>query len=325
MKNITQSDLDLLCINIFVNLYEVQSATTVSQKMQIPASKVSRSLRHARNVFGNELFIRKKHGLVPNEYASKIYPIAKEIIECSKSLQALQNKSTEFQEVDFKLTIPQSLRSDIFQNLHDSIKSAGKSITLTQVPWSESSIAQIAEGHIDIGISICDNISALETRYSNIRAVPLSMLNKVLLLTAEKHEIYEQEISLESIARYKFINSNICGSQNVIPLFQTYCEHIGVKLNKTAEAYSLDLLLDQIKNSDAITLLPYHESVSVDFERAGIHACELSKIETDRLYSTILPPTLALIYNTNNQNQNIYFMINSLINNINLANLELRQ
>ena len=72
--------LDILSLKILVSLYENKSATYVSKALDIPAPKISRSLKNLREIFGDELFIRRKYGLFPNEFATHLYPIAKEAI-----------------------------------------------------------------------------------------------------------------------------------------------------------------------------------------------------------------------------------------------------
>ncbi|SQH78068.1 Transcriptional regulator, LysR family protein [Shewanella benthica] len=86
MKNLNLDTLDLLSINILVSLHEHHSATLVAKKMNISAPKISRCLQHSRVIFNNPLFIRKKHGFIPNEFAKQLYPIAKEIVQCSEHL-----------------------------------------------------------------------------------------------------------------------------------------------------------------------------------------------------------------------------------------------
>lgn len=312
MRDIIFSDLDLLCLNIFVHLYENQSATFVSQKLNIPAPKISRSLKHAREIFGNELFIRKRYGLIPNEYASKIYPVAKEIVECSKALQSFKNESVECNNLHFNIAIPTPLYRNLSKGILNNIRDAGKQISVSSKSWSPKTLDEISKGKVDIGLCYSKNNTELHA-VSNICTIALSPLNRLLLIANEHHDIYHQEITLETIAKHPFANPNIGGIKNAVSPFQEYCNITGLTLHSDVEAKNINFLFDYLRNSQALTLLPFNEKSEITENIDGLHSCELSQFETNRIYSRIAPPMLTLVYNSCDNGQPLQWMINSII------------
>ena len=135
MKKIDLDKLDLLTLSILVSLYENKSATHVSRILDVPASKISRCLHSARLLFGDELFIRRKYGLVPNDYAGRIYPIAKEIVDCAKNFNRLNSTSLPHSR-HFELVMPGMIAHAYPRALMNSIKEHHKAFLTTLIVLS---------------------------------------------------------------------------------------------------------------------------------------------------------------------------------------------
>ncbi|MBO2613945.1 LysR family transcriptional regulator [Shewanella algae] len=127
MNHIDFEKLDILSLSILVSLYENKSATHVSKILNVPAPKISRCLKTARSIFGNELFLRKKYGLIPNEFAAKVYPIAKEIVDCAKGFNHLGNPTLAGNK-NFELVTPGLISYAYPKALMQAIKQQNKQL-----------------------------------------------------------------------------------------------------------------------------------------------------------------------------------------------------
>ncbi|QLE86763.1 LysR family transcriptional regulator [Shewanella sp. Scap07] len=312
MRDISFSNLDLLSINILVNLYEYKSATYVSNKLNVPAPKISRCLKHAREIFGNELFIRKKYGLIPNEFAGKVYPIAKQILECSNNLQQLNGEVLAEHVHDFEIVAPDLVSFPFPKMLLTSIRDAGKEVNFNISPWSKSSLKHIVSGDIDIGLCCCKTVANLETIDENLAIVPLEKLNKLFLICDDDHPILKEDITLESIAKYPYVNSNIGDAEQRLSTFQEYCCINNIPLNTEMDLNGVSSLFEYLRKTDAVALLPYSSIYNVINSTPGLHACQLAKVESERLYMEVKAPTLYMIYNRNNHKMNFHWLSDRL-------------
>ncbi|GIU29783.1 LysR family transcriptional regulator [Shewanella schlegeliana] len=308
MRDISLSDLDLLSINIFVNLYENKSATFVSHKLNVPAPKISRCLKHAREIFGNELFIRKKHGLVPNEFAGKVYPIAKEIVECSRCLQKLNNINELIQSRHFEILAPDLISYPFPKVLLSAIKNAGKDISFNISPWTKNSVTDIISGEADLGLCCSKMLDNIKDRDNSLNAIPLKKLNKLFLVCHHEHPILKEEITLESIAQYPFINSNMGNSEKELSPYQEFCLSQHIKLTTEMSLTGLTGLFEYLRSSQGIALLPYSSIFTMINNCPDLHACRLSDVESERLYMHVKEPNLYLVYSDNNEEPNLHWL-----------------
>ena len=128
--------LDILSLKILVSLYENKSATYVSKALDIPAPKISRSLKNLREVFGDELFVRKKYGLFPNEFVTHLYPIAKQAIECTDKFQKVRAANVNHVKTHIEIAAPGLIAYAFPKALMQAIKEEQKSIHINITPWS---------------------------------------------------------------------------------------------------------------------------------------------------------------------------------------------
>ena len=75
------SRLDYFTIQVFFGLVELKNGSAVATKLSTSQSKVSRALTTMRDVLGDELFVRQKYGLEPNQVALKITPMVQTILQ----------------------------------------------------------------------------------------------------------------------------------------------------------------------------------------------------------------------------------------------------
>jgi len=319
MRDISFSDLDLLSLNILVNLYESKSATAVSHKLNIPAPKISRCLKHAREIFGNELFIRKKYGLVPNEFAGKIYPIAKEIVECSKSLQKLHGENNVELTHHFEISSPDLISYTFPKLLLTSIRDAGKDMSFNISTCTRKSIDSIVTGEIDIGLCCCNMINDIKDIDEKLEAIPLKKLKKLFLICHHEHPILKQEITLESIAEYPFVNVNVDDTKQKRSPFQAYCDANSIQLNTEMDLSSLSGLFEYLRSTQAVALLPYSSIYNMINSTHNLHACRISDVESERLYMQIKVPTLYLVYNKAKAEPNLQWLSTQIQGLVNTA------
>jgi len=312
MNSISFSNLDLLSINILVNLYEKKSVTKVSIKLNISAPKVSRCLKHTREVLGNELFIRKKHGLIPNEFADKVYPVAKKILVCCSELQKINCGVTNDDLYHFEISAPDIISFPFPKLLLSMIHSGKENISFNISQWGRSSIDDVISGKTDFGICSSDSDDVVDSFDKNLISIPLAKLDSIYLICDHNHPLLKQNINLNSIANYPYVDCNIGSVVQSRSQFQEYCTQNNMQLDVEVEVCGAYSLFDCLRERNAVALLPFSSIYNVINSMPDFHACRLSKVEVEHFYSNLNIPTLYLVYNRNNQKPNLPWLVDAI-------------
>ncbi|MGX9461809.1 LysR family transcriptional regulator [Shewanella sp. A14] len=294
MKPIDLDKLDLLTLSILVSLYENKSATHVSRILDIPASKISRCLHTARLIFGDELFIRRKYGLVPNDYAGKIYPIAKDIVECAKNFNRLNNEES-LQGRYFELVIPGMITHAYPRSLMHAIKQHHKNIHINISNWNSHSLENVVHDPNCIVMCCCKSPEEIHCFDQSLQVEVLATMNRQYLLSCKKHPILKQEITMESIAAYPYINTLVGLQLPTLNPFQEYCKFKDLSLNTEMTITSVSSLFDYLSDCESLALTPYKSVYDMLDDDSGLHACQLSEYECNRLFEVVEPLKLMLV------------------------------
>lgn len=307
MKHIDFEKLDMLSLLIIVNLCENKSATQVAKILNIPQPKISRCLRNLRGIFGNELFQRKKYGLVPNDYAKVIYPIAKEIVEHAQRFNQL-GQQHRGQERWFEVAIPGLVSYLYPKALMRSVKTDGKHFHLNFSPWSANTLQGIMDGEVSLGIC-CGNLRETQTLIEKNFAVEnIKPLSELFLICGSDHPILQQEITLESIASYPFVKTEVgCNPRSTCP-FEDYCHINGIPLVVDICISSVSSLFLYLQENHAVSLVPYHAVFDLLPDVPRIHGCRLSDVETQKLFSVASPKTMELICTNNDSDDDLNWL-----------------
>lgn len=73
--------LDITLLLVFLGLMRHRKVKTVAEEMGLTQSAVSHSIRRLRDAFGDELFLRRPHGMAPTAEAFRLEPAIRVVIE----------------------------------------------------------------------------------------------------------------------------------------------------------------------------------------------------------------------------------------------------
>jgi len=302
MKRVDLDKLDLLTLSILVSLYENKSATHVSKILDVPASKISRCLQTARSIFGDELFIRRKYGLVPNDFASKVYPIAKEIIDCSKQFNRVNSAELQHNR-HFELIIPGMIAASYPRALMNVIKEHNKDIHINVSSWNNHSLESVTNDPNCIVMCWCKAPEEILRFDQKLQVEVLTTMKRVYLLNGKKHPILKQNITLETIAAYPYINTFIGIQAPILNPFQEYCQVKDLSLNTEMTITSESSLFDYLSDCQSLALTPYKAVYDMLDGNSDLHACQLSEFECNRLFEVVEPSKLVLVTHVGADNE----------------------
>jgi DNA-binding transcriptional LysR family regulator len=302
MKQIDLDKLDLLTLSILVTLYENKSATQVSKILNVPASKISRCLNSARLLFGDELFIRRKYGLVPNDYAGKVYPIAKDIVERAKHFNQVNSKERLHNRY-FELVIPGMIAHAYPRALMNAIKEHNKDLRINVSSWNNHSLESVTNDPQCIVMCCCKGPEDILRFDQTLQVEVLATMKRQYLLSSKKHPILKQDITLETIASYPYINTLIGTQLPIFNPFKEYCQLKNLSLDTEMTITNVSSLFDYLSDCQSLAITPYKAVYDMLDEDSGLHACQLSECEVNRIFEVAEPLKLVLVTHPNAENE----------------------
>jgi DNA-binding transcriptional LysR family regulator len=84
MDSIDIRRLDMMLLLVFQELMRHRKLTVVADRLGLTQSTISHSLRRLRDVFGDELFLRRAAGVEPTSRANELEPVIRDILELAR-------------------------------------------------------------------------------------------------------------------------------------------------------------------------------------------------------------------------------------------------
>jgi len=88
MRDVNIGAVDLNLLHMLATVLEEKSATRAASRLHVTQSAVSNALRRARGIFGDQLVIRRPHGLEPSPRALTLLPALRDWVEGTRRLLA---------------------------------------------------------------------------------------------------------------------------------------------------------------------------------------------------------------------------------------------
>ncbi|MBV7316665.1 LysR family transcriptional regulator [Shewanella sp. NIFS-20-20] len=302
--------IDLLSLSIFVLLYESESATVVSRQMNIPAPKISRCLKSLREAFNNELFIRRRYGMCPNMVADQIYPIAKNIVASANEFNKVNINSSETNN-QFAIALPDCFACSLTKDLMTRLKKVNEKYNLILEQWHINSWQDVINEKLSFSLCCHSSVHELESLSDKLEVIPLVELNQLYLLSPANHPILGQEISLETIANYPYVVTEFAKLEDLTP-YQRFCQRQGIELKMDITIRNASSLIDYMYSHSCLALTSYKTLYDKYSQIAGLHACQLSKVEAARLHQDQAAPWLFLLKRRDLQDPKLAQLITTL-------------
>jgi DNA-binding transcriptional LysR family regulator len=146
--------LDLTVMLVFLGLMEHRKALTVARRMGLTQSSISHALRRLRDLFGDELFLRRPHGLEPTDVAVALEPQIRRAVEV---LDAALTPVRDFHPATARGTVTLACldyeQATLLPDLLARIDREAPGLkVLTRSLGREGARAALAEGAIDLAL-----------------------------------------------------------------------------------------------------------------------------------------------------------------------------
>ena len=242
------STADLNQLRTFVVLYELRSVTAVAERLHVTQPTVSYTLRRLRERFGDELFRREGHDMVPTSRATQLFGPLQEALA---QIDATVDDSPEFVPARFEGELVLGLTSIGEQTFLPPIMTAlarESARPHLQVERLDSDRVEeaLVRGTIDLAISV-SMIGSPRLERSHVRAV------EYVALSSGSHPLPPPGPRM--FAGRRFVRVSARGG-HVFPL-QALTEHgLMPQVALTVEEYATVPAV--LEATDLVVLLPRH-------------------------------------------------------------------
>lgn len=200
-------DLDLTDMRFFCLLCHQPSLTVTAQKMGLSTSAASRILARLRAAFDDPLFMRCREGLSPTSRAVQVLPQVERFIESYDALFRPVHFDPSTASRKIRIACADNGAWEILGTVIPLILERSPELDFDIFPIEDGLVSRLRSGEVDFGIYPTDKTAPgirsaviFESTYRYVvrRGHPLETLYNV-----------EKTLSLEDLARYRFISAVI--------------------------------------------------------------------------------------------------------------------
>jgi DNA-binding transcriptional LysR family regulator len=157
MSDLSRSELrrlDLTLLLVFLGLLRHRKATAVAAELGLTQSAVSQALRRLRDIFGDELFLRRPHGMEPTATALALEaPVAQAVEVLRGALGVARRFDPAGAEGVVRLCALDAEQVVLVPPLAAHLREAAPGIRLSVLPLGRGeAVAALAEGRADLSL-----------------------------------------------------------------------------------------------------------------------------------------------------------------------------
>ncbi|WP_338165060.1 LysR family transcriptional regulator [Vibrio sp. 10N] len=244
-KSIKNLDLNLLTLLKVV--VETRNVSQAGEILGISQTSVSRGMAKLRETFGDQLFIRKAHGVEPSELAEKLAEAADnmltpftEVLDAYSSFEPHNHEGSIV--IAFELSLLEIFGRGIYQALADALPKA----SLSMVYWQQDTLSQILDRHVDYLVHF-EPYSLPQDIYTH----HLSDI-KINLVARKNHPVLSQTSDWEVIHKLPMVKLfSDAVSAKSDPYTNALFTSKGYTANIVLNTHSIPIAVDKLTKSDA--------------------------------------------------------------------------
>lgn len=271
-----QSPLSQQDLLFFVTLCRLQSLTVCSQKLGLSVSSASRILTHLREVFGEQLFVRNKGGLIPTATALALLPRALRLLDCYDKLFEPEVFDPALALRVIRIATADMGAVSILTKVIPVILEKAPDLDFHILPIESDLVSKLTSGEIDFGIF------PAEKHAPGVHCVKLfeSPYRYVVRTGHPLEAIYhaQKKLTEEDLARWRHINALIPPGAGID--ISTHTEITNRNLPGRTQIHSAYILPQPalIAATDLVGIMP--ELLIRGAQDAGIRITALSPVFT---------------------------------------------
>ncbi len=247
MYNIRNIDLNLLVA--FNALYDARNVTRAAERLALTQPTVSGMLTRLRDLFGDPLFVRTQHGVLPTPRADDLSEPIKALLSDVEALVT----PTEFDPASAAMTVSISandyMQHSLIVPLIRSLRKKAPGIRLALLPAYIAGLAdKLARGTIDLAVTIPEFAGP---------DLPRSLLytERYVCVARKGHPLNGKKLSLEDYCRFDHVIVSPTGGSFEGPADQALAD-LGASRRVSVSLPSFHVLLETVRTDDFLAHVP---------------------------------------------------------------------
>lgn len=245
-----QSKLEELDLNLLKLLRVVVETRNTSQAAEIlgtSQTSVSRGMAKLRETFGDQLFIRKAHGVDPSELAEKLAEAAENMLKpFSEVLEAYQTFDPLAFEGRVSIAVEHSLLEIFGPGLYRALDHALPKAQIKLVYWKEDSLHQLFDRQLDYMIHY-----SLLPLPQDVYVHHLSEIT-INLVARKDHPVLSHSTNWDDIYHLPQVKLVAEALKSKHDIFDELYVNKGYQPNVCLITHSVPILVGKLLSSDAI-------------------------------------------------------------------------
>ena len=199
MDNLAQFDLNLM--RLLKALVETGNTHAAAEQLGISQTSVSRGLGKLRETFGEQLFLRKAHGVEPSELAEKLAEAADEmLIPIVKVMESYNSFDPQTFDGKISITVTTYLLEIFGDKLLKTLQNALPKARLELDFWQAHSLVDMLNGQIDYSLQLSNFPFPQDIYNHQLKEVEISLVARknhpVLSQSSEFADIHHLPVVL---------------------------------------------------------------------------------------------------------------------------------
>lgn len=244
-KNI--DDLDLNLLRMLRVVVATRNLSTAANQLGVSQTTVSRGLAKLRETFGEQLFIRKAHGVEPSELAERLASATDSLLDpIVETIEKYHNFTPTKYKGKLVIALELGLLEIFGSGISHAINKVMPNVDLELIYWKYDSLQKILDRKIDYMIHY--------SLYPTPQDIYIKQLTniEICLIAKKNHPILSKSSHWEVIHNLplvRFISEPENSEQHIFD--KLYIER-GYTPNYSLSSHSINVIVDKIINSNAI-------------------------------------------------------------------------
>jgi DNA-binding transcriptional LysR family regulator len=247
MSNIRNVDLNLLAA--FIALYDARNVSRAAERLALTQPTVSGMLARLRDLFGDPLFVRTQHGVIPTPGADALSDPIRTLLADVEALIT----PTEFDPASIEMTVSISandyMQEALIVPLIRNLRRKAPGVRLALFPAYIAGLAdQLARGTIDLAVTIPEFAGP---------HLPRSLLytERYVCVARKHHPLDGKKLSLEDFCQFDHVIVSPTGGSFAGPTDEAL-KALGARRKVAISVPSFHVLLETVRTDDFFALVP---------------------------------------------------------------------
>lgn len=239
--------LDLNLLRLLKVVVETRNTLVAAEKLGISQTSVSRGMAKLRETFGDQLFIRKAHGVEPSELAEKLAEAAEhmlkpfvEVIEAYSEFDPMEFEGEV--TIAFELSLLEVFGVGAFEALAQALPKAN----LNVVYWEDDTLKALLDRRVDYILHYKEH-----SLPQNIYTHHLSDV-KISLVARKNHPVLSKSSAWEDIHHLPLVKLVANTSPSKYGAYENAYLSRGYQPNLALVTHSIPVAVKKLESSDAI-------------------------------------------------------------------------